>query len=626
MIQYHTIAAPFSVRRTRRGESLLTSPTNAVRALIIAPYTGMGTALSQAAVHMPGIELDIRDGDLGDAIALLDQLDQSRYDVIISRGGTAKMLQKITALPVVEVKISVYDMLRVIKLAENYRNQYAIVGYDNITEAAHVLSDLLQKSLQIITLHHQEEVDRVLRQLREKGCRMVICDMVTYHGALSLGLDAYLITSGAESVREALTEAEAQGRRFQSLRARLTTLEAVIASADFVPFVLDRDGKCLYPEAEHQPDERLIDSCARRLPELARPDAGSVSFFHSGKKELQYITGKAIRLDGAEAFVFYRSTGPQPPRSARSGIYSFQSAECEDFLRGKFLGIPGILDDLHTQLRQAAAAGRPAALIGEPGCGQAQAARQLYLNSSYKNRPLVLVDCASLSDRSWDYLFRHPMSPLNRSGITLWIDRADALSQDQAEELFSALYQDAASRRLRLILSFTYERGKRPSASLFQYLSQLSCQTIELPALRSRAEEIPLLATLCLNDLNLEKGRQIIGLDSRAAEQLQQYEWPGNMDQFWQAMQQLAGTASGSYIRSVAVSELLHSYGSFRSLLHPAGTDGIRWKDRTLEEITRDVIHAALENADGNQSKAARVLGISRATMWRALKTPDGTK
>ncbi len=603
-------------------EENLMSDTVPVHALTVAPYPGMGIILAQASDTMPGISLDVREGDLEEAIHLVNLLDQEQYDVIISRGGTAKMLQDYTSLPVVEVKISVYDMLRSIKLAENYQHGYAIVGFENITESAHVLCDLLQKSMKIITLRSRSEVESVLTGLRAEGCRLVICDMVTYHHALELGLDAYLITSGVESAREALAEAEVRGGRFHRLREKLALQEAMIAGSETKPFVLSRDGKLLYPKGGNQPDEEMAAACSARLAELSR--AGSVSFYYQGKDGLSWVSGKEIRADGRPAYLFESVGGTAPPRGTHNGIHTFQRAECEEFLRGQFLNIPGLMDDVRARIRQAAASPRPAVLVGENGCGLPQAARQLYLDSSLKNRLLILIDCPRLTERGWDFLFRHSMSPLNRSGITLWIDHLEELSQDRAEDLFGILFQTAVSRRSRLLFTLAIRRGKTPPAYFSPLLSQLSCLTVILPALRARAEEIPFLATLCLNHLNLENGFRISGLDSRAAEQLRQYDWPNNMEQFIQALEQLAATASGSYIRSGAVSELLQIYShKFRGL--PSGdAAGLAWKDRTLEEITQDAIQTVLADLDGNQSRAARALGISRATLWRALKQDPG--
>ena len=597
------------------------SDTAPVRALTISPYPSMGVVLSQVASNMQGILLDIREGDLEEAIDLVNQLDQSRYDVIISRGGTAKMLQDYTSLPVVEVKISVYDMLRSIKLAENYQDGYAIVGFENITESAHVLCDLLQKSMKIITLRSSGEVESVLAGLRADGCRLVICDMVTYHRALELGLDAYLITSGVESAREALAEAEVRGRRFHGLRARISLQEAMIAGSDTKPFVLSREGERLYPEGG-QPDEELTAACSARLAELSR--AGAVSFYHQGKNGLSWVTGRTIQTEGGPAYLFQSVGGTAPHKGTTNGIHTFQRAECEDFLKGQFLNIPGLMDDVRNRLRQAAASDRPVVLVGETGTGLPQAVRQLYLDSALKNRPLVLIDCPRLSERGWDFLFRHSMSPLNRTGITLWIDHLEELPQARAEDLFGVLFQTAASRRVRLLFTLTLRRDKPTPAYFSPLLSQLSCMNVILPALRARAEEIPFLATLCLNYLNLKNGFQISGLDSQAAEQLRRYDWPNNMEQFFQALGELAATASGSYIRSGAVSELLQVYSHKMRGLSFGNSAGIPWKDRTLEEISRDAIHTVLTDLDGNQSRAARTLGISRATLWRVLKEEPG--
>lgn len=104
------------------------------------------------------------------------------YDCIISRGGTATLIRQVTDLPVVEIHISVYDVLRTMKLAENYSSLYAIVGFPSVTEAAHTLCDLLGYTLNILTVQCADEVPVTLERLKEEGYRMVVCDMVTHTG------------------------------------------------------------------------------------------------------------------------------------------------------------------------------------------------------------------------------------------------------------------------------------------------------------------------------------------------------------------------------------------------------------------------------------------------------------
>ena len=100
----------------------------------------------------------------------------------------------------------------------SYSNLYAIVGFPDITEAAHTLCDLLRYELDILTVHSTEEVETTLQRLQKGGYRMVIGDMVTHTIARRMGFDAFLITSGAESLHTALEQAVEQGRNSRRMR------------------------------------------------------------------------------------------------------------------------------------------------------------------------------------------------------------------------------------------------------------------------------------------------------------------------------------------------------------------------------------------------------------------------
>jgi hypothetical protein len=94
------------------------------RILGIAPYDGMRTAMEQAAQAYPNVELEVYTGDLEEGQAIVQRMAPNSYDCIISRGGTATLIRQVTDLPVVDIHISVYDVLRTMKLAENYTQPY----------------------------------------------------------------------------------------------------------------------------------------------------------------------------------------------------------------------------------------------------------------------------------------------------------------------------------------------------------------------------------------------------------------------------------------------------------------------------------------------------------------------
>ena len=135
------------------------------RILGIAPYDGMRTAMEQAAQAYPNVELEVYTGDLEEGQAIVQRMAPNSYDCIISRGGTATLIRQVTDLPVVDIHISVYDVLRTMKLAENYTSLYAIVGFPSITEPAHTLCSLLNFDLDILTVRSAEEVRHTLERL-----------------------------------------------------------------------------------------------------------------------------------------------------------------------------------------------------------------------------------------------------------------------------------------------------------------------------------------------------------------------------------------------------------------------------------------------------------------------------
>ena len=86
--------------------------------LTIAPYQGMKEIINDIASGRDDIEMTTRIGDLATGLEIVQSYDLDDFDIIISRGGTAKMISANVTIPVVEVEISVYDILRAIKLAE----------------------------------------------------------------------------------------------------------------------------------------------------------------------------------------------------------------------------------------------------------------------------------------------------------------------------------------------------------------------------------------------------------------------------------------------------------------------------------------------------------------------------
>lgn len=582
-----------------------------VRILGIAPYEGMRTAMERAAEAYPNVHLDVYTGDLEEGVAIVQEHQGEDYDCVISRGGTARMIQSVTDIPVVEIQLSVYDVLRTMNLAQNYAERYAIVGFSNITETAHTLCDLLKKPAQIVTIHDTQETEQALSQLQRDGLRIIIGDVVTTTLAREKGMNAFLISSGAESLHTTLEQASYIGGIFRRLRQQNMFLSSALREEAENILVLDGDAQPFYPKDVHPPE--LVGLLRKKIPEL--PAHGSVRFYHSRGGKLYRVMGQRLGMGSSQFYLFHYTTAQFPLRSGRSGLQSFSKEECEYLFNNSFYNLSGALGELEPKLLSMAATRQPVMVIGEAGTGKEQIARLLYLRSAFQNRPFVVVDCALAPDKTWDFLLNHYSSPLNDNGNTVYFQNFEAISPQRGQELTALILSTDLARRERLLFTCTCREGEQLPDTAVRLIQQLACLVLTLPTLRSREEEIPSLASLYLGSLNPELGKQISGFDAHALEQLRRFWWPDNYTQFKRVIQELATVTDSYYIRSATVAEVLSRE---RSLSAPRqGT--AKAPALTLKQITRQAVEQALSDNGGNQTAAAKQLGIGRSTLWRYL-------
>jgi two-component system, NtrC family, response regulator HydG len=142
---------------------------------------------------------------------------------------------------------------------------------------------------------------------------------------------------------------------------------------------------------------------------------------------------------------------------------------------------------------------------------------------------------------------------------------------------------------------------------------RLAVVEIHIPPLRERPDDVLPLARALLAGVSERMGKRVTGITPRAADQLQRHRWPGNVRELENALEQAAALCESGRIDWSDLPESVRVDASAR-----AGPTGA--VQRTLEEIERDAILAALEAHGGNQQKTAVALGIGSATLYRKLK------
>lgn len=586
-----------------------------IRILGIAPYEGIKHLMQQTASKREDVELEVFTADLQDGAMIASRYPDNGLDVIISRGGTAELIRRTTSFPVVDIQLSVYDIFRSIKLAENYTNKYALVGFPAITENAHFLCDMLQYNIDIYTIHNEQEAAAILQKLSDTGCHMVLCDMITNSLAKQYGLTSILIASGSESIEAAFDAAIQIARSHERQKSELSFSRLILDHHPWPVIVFESDGKPVL-------FTRISNLSA---PVMETMKAGIQTILECGEKKIYYeyngllyvLHGHRIDFEDATRVVYYINHRKVPLALTKNGISYITREEAYDVFYSSFYGITHSTARMEMSIDEYAGSSAPLVILGEIGTGKEPLARLIYAKSRMQNKPMAIIDCARIDAKGWTFLTEHNHSPLSDTNTTIYMKNIRSLTDAQFTELVSILSDLNLAAKNRLIFTFRKEPNLGFSERCRTILNTFACLLLEIEPMRAHLSDMPNLSSLYISSLNLKLAKEVIGIEPEGIQQLQSYCWPGNYDQFQRIMYELVAAADAPYIRSAAVGRLLR-----RELpgLTPAGSMDL---NRTLEEINLDILKQVLAEENGNQSTAAKRLGISRTTLWRMLQKLD---
>lgn len=589
-----------------------------IRVLGIAPYEGIKTLMSSVVADYPQIDLTLFVGDMEQGLEIARSNFHGDYDVVISRGGTAKMLQKNLALPVIEIDISMYDILWALKLADGLTGKTAMVSFANITSSAHLLCDLMKYNMDIYTIDSAEAVEPTLRQLQKNDYQSILCDMISNTTAKRLGLNSFLITSGVDSIRKAFDQALLLCRSQQRLRDENQFFRQLIQGQIGQTMVFDQDGN-LFLSTLDDPKPELLELLRRDLPESQLGAERRIT--RNLGRMLYAIRARRISTGSLTYTAFFFDARKTPLSPNQVGIRFSTRPEAENAFYSSIFSFAGSISDYQQDIEHISQSTAPVMVTGEDGTGKESIVSVLYMRSPLRNAPLVSINCSLLNDKSWAFLLEHHNSPLADQGNTLYFASIDALSEERRQQLLAVLSEMDVCRRNRVIFSCVCQPGEYTSAVGSLFMDKLCCLSLYLPPLRQMAERIPALVNLSLSHLNVDLPRQIVGADPEAITLLQNFQWPHNYTQFRRVIGELAVTATGSLITAENVRQALRKerhVGAFSPCAENAAAP--LNLNRTLDEISQDVARRVVEESGGNQTVAAKRLGISRTTLWRLLQ------
>jgi DNA-binding NtrC family response regulator len=324
-----------------------------------------------------------------------------------------------------------------------------------------------------------------------------------------------------------------------------------------------------------------------------------------------------------------------------------------EFDFGNIIGESGALREVLEKVEQVAPTNSTVLLRGETGTGKELVAHAIHINSQREDKPFVRVNCAALAPGILESeLFGHEKGSFTGAlarrpgrfeladGGTLFLDEIGDLPMDVQIKLLRTIQEREFERvggsetlkvDVRLVSATNRNLEKMIEEGDFRedLYYRLNVFPINLPPLRDRLEDLPVLANHFAAKFARQMGVPPGGVTSDALARLREYAWPGNVRELENIIERAMILAKGTELGSHHLdfgrrAQSSHGSGPIAAApppvaIAPAAEDGRSLAERLLDSERKEIM-AAVDRSKGNIASAARILGINRSTLYYRLR------
>jgi propionate catabolism operon transcriptional regulator len=608
---------------------------------------------------------------LDDAVDTAKALIQEGYEVIIGHGGTGGLIAKSIGQPVVNIPTSMLEIVTAILKADNVGNKIGVTSFATEREGFDIIRNVLKMDLQQIVFNSQKELEVGVKKAIENGVTMIVGGGVSRKIAARHHARGVIIEPGRQIVQEALSQARALAgarRREMEYHERLQTIFKIM---DDGMICVDALGRLNF---YNQPAESMLgmdlgpyqDQFVSGLTD----SLGLIDVLASGAKKTDAIIklqdNELVvnclpilidgRVSGAVSLLREGRTIQDIDRKLRERIYR-KGFIARHTMADIIADSPG-MRTLIARAKKFAQTEAAILICGETGTGKEFLSHALHHISRRKKAPFVAINCAALPETLLESeLFGHEEGAFTgakkggKIGLfelanhgTIFLDEIGDISPRLQVRFLRVLENKEVMRvggdkivpvDVRVISSTHKDLRREVQAGLFRkdLYYRLAVLRLNIPPLRRRLQDIPeLLAPL------LKRYKKPLSCITPAMfERIRSYHWPGNIRELNSVMESYLILLGGQGSDERLFLELFEEYGdpegpSLRqpamakdATLFPDGgeggeVNGSRTLAEQMEAHKRSLIRQTLHRCGNNKTLAAKKLGISTNTLWRALK------
>ncbi|MBR5510571.1 MAG: sigma 54-interacting transcriptional regulator [Lachnospiraceae bacterium] len=635
-----------------------------IRLLVIVPYPELFEKVCTA-LNSPKYSERL---DVNVQLVTVDKIENvslDGYDLVIGRGYTALSLSQKERIPVLPIPITSYDILRAIaeckKSFSPSPQKICCIGSNTDFYALSEIHSLLDTPIQVITNDNILSVEECIEQGIQNGCDAFIGGYTVLLTAQKKGIPSVVIKTGDEAIYQVLDEAIHIGEVAQARQIQNKIYRIIIQHSQDAILYVDRNHQIVL-------DNVLARTLARQDALIGKKLDQILPYLHeSYKKALdtsQEIIGELHRFHERTYSITYT---PLILKGSVDGVLIF----CQDITRiqkleaniRKTLSDKGLYakysfeDILHQsnimeqtiqKARSFASTPSNIMLLGESGTGKELFAQSIHNHSVRRDGPFVAINCAALPENLLESeLFGYVQGAFTGAnkggktglfelahGGTLFLDEVSEISLNVQTKLLRVLQErevrkigddNVISIDVRIICATNKNLKKLVEEGRFRQdlLYRLDVLRVFLPPLRQREQDILLLFNHMMKTYYLRLGQPAPELTREAQKLLLKNPFPGNVRELRNIVERVCVLHPDS--TSITFEELEQAlFPEDIDLDTPNPAQSVISTSKAVSDISEDTeylkIQETLQRCGGNQSRAAKELGIDRSTLWRKLK------
>ena len=607
-------------------------------------------ATAQTTLDASHPDIRIEQGLLSAGVEKAAELIHAGTEIIISRGGTARAIkQAFPATIVVELPITGFDLLRTVDQARRLGGRIGVVAFASMVVGIDCLPEILGVDLRQYPIENEFEAEAKVLQACREGAEVIIGGVITGHTARKHNLPHVLIESGGEGILQAALEAKRiyAARLAEKLKSSLFRTVLDYSYEGVVSINQDRQVVICNPAASNLSGRKQAETLGQPIDKVL-PRLNLERVLATGQEELGQIIelgGSQILCNKVPILVNGRSAGAVATFQETGKIQQWEAAIRKKIYAGGHVAtfhFSDIIGASHS-IREAIAMAREFAvtdssvlITGETGVGKEVFAQSIHNASPRDAKPFVAINCAALPPPILESeLFGYAggaftgANPKGKAGLleiahggSLFLDEIAEMDFGIQSKLLRVIQEKRVMRLgsdrvvpvdVRIIAATnknlkTLIHEQKFRADLYYRLNVLR---LRLPPLRERRQDIPLFAHHLLSRYEKAAPRKLHwGPD--ALERLVQNTWPGNVRELQNIIERVVAVCKQDCISAELVSRVMRDDDDQQETYGAAV-----WSPADEQEAIRQ----ALEQTRGRLAAAAELLGISRSTLWRKLKT-----